>query len=278
MIYLQPHSGLANRIRVIISGLVFADIVDQELLLIWRKDNSLYCDFTDIFQINNKIVIRNYDWRIEILNCIKNKRFIKPFFNKILSVDFSLFDKDFKEFVWSTGSNNIDFNKLPIKVKNYYFFTCHEFYFDEAYLKYLRPIVSIQKKIDSNIVKFTDKTIGVHIRRTDHAIAINESPLESFIGIMRNDLSKDKDTTFYLATDDKEVEIILMELFPNKILTYEKEFSKTNMKGVQDAMVDLYSLSATCKIYGSYFSSFSDIASRIGDIPLEVIKKRNFLS
>jgi len=87
-------------------------------------------------------------------------------------------------------------------------------------------------------------------------------------------LSKDKDTTFYLATDDKEVEIILMELFPNKILTYEKEFSKTNVQGIQDAMVDLYSLSATYKIYGSYFSSFSDIAARIGNIPLEIIRKK----
>ena len=272
MIYLQPHSGLANRIRVLISGLGFADIVNQELVLIWRKDNSLYCDFTDIFQINNKIVIRNYDWRIQILNRIKNKRFIKPFFNKILSVDFSLFDKDFNEFVWSTGSNNIDFNKLPIKVKNYYFFTCHEFYFDKAYLKYLRPIASIQKKIDSNIIKFTDKTIGVHIRRTDHKLSITESPIECFVEIMKDDLANDGGINYYLATDDREVETLFKNLFPGKILTYLKEFSRTDVKGVQDAVIDLYSLAASCKIYGSYFSSFSDIAARIGDIPLKVIR------
>ena len=61
-------------------------------------------------------------------------------------------------------------------------------------------------------------------------------------------------------------------LFPGKILTYKKEFSRTDVKGVQDAVIDLYSLAASCKIYGSYFSSFSDIAARIGDIPLKVIR------
>ena len=274
MIYLQPHSGLANRIRVIISGLGFADVVHQELVLIWRNDNSLACDFTDIFEMNNKIVLKNYGWRIELLNAIKNKRFIKPFFNKILSIDFSLFDKDFKEFVWSTGSNNIDFSKLPIKVKNYYFFTCHDFYFNRAYLEYLRPVKNIQNRIAINTAGFTNKTIGVHIRRSDHTLSIKESPLESFIEIMRNDLSKDKEITFYLATDDEEVELILKNLFPDKILTYPKEFSRTSVKGIQDAVVDLYSLAASCKIYGSYFSSFSDIAARIGNISLEIIQKK----
>ena len=122
MIYLQPHSGLANRIRVIISGLSFSNIVHQELVLIWKKDNSLSCDFTDIFEITDKIILKKYNWKIKLLNKVKNKRLVKSLVNRIFSIDFSLFDKDFKEFVWNGGSNNIDLNKLPLKVSNYYFF------------------------------------------------------------------------------------------------------------------------------------------------------------
>lgn len=273
MIYLYPHSGLANRIRVIISGLSFSDTVKQELTLIWSKDNSLYCDFTDLFEKDDKIILKHYEWLTKIRNRVQNKKILKRIFNKIFSIDFSLFDEDFKELVWSTGTDNINLGKLPEKVNNYYISTCNEFHFNKAYLKYLRPTAIIKNNIDRNIAEFTNKTIGVHIRRTDNAASIQESPLERFIEIMRNDLMRDPAINYYLATDDMQVEIAIKDLFPGKILTYQKDYSRTSVKGVQDAMVDLYTLSATCKIYGSYYSSFSDIASRIGDIPLNIVRK-----
>jgi hypothetical protein len=140
-------------------------------------------------------------------------------------------------------------------------------------LKLLKPINLIQIQIDKNSAKFTIKTIGVHIRRTDHLQSIVKSPLQSFIEVMSSDLRKDPEVNFYLATDDPEVEVILVNKFPGKIMLYEKEYSRTSKKGMQAAMVDLYSLANTSKIYGSYFSSFSDLASRIGNIPLTIIRK-----
>ncbi len=274
MIYLQPHSGLANRLRVIISGLHFSDIVQQELTLIWKKDKSLFCDFTDLFEPNGKIILKKHNWKLKILNSLQNKTTLYKLFSKLFSIDFSLFDKDAKEFVWSTGTNNFDLSKLPEKVANFYFSTCHEFCFDTAYIKYLRPISAIQKSIDKNVTKFTNKTIGIHVRRTDHLDSIEESPLEFFIETIRNDLEKDSSLNYFLATDDESVETILKNLFPGKINCYQKDYARINIKGVQDAVVDLYSLANTCKIYGSYFSSFSDIAARIGNIPLEIIKKK----
>ncbi len=90
---------------------------------------------------------------------------------------------------------------------------------------------------------------------------------------MRLELMADPEINFYLATDDLKVETLLINKFPGKIITYKKDYSRATVKGIQDAMVDLYSLANTCKIYGSYFSSFSDMASRIGNIPLIVIRK-----
>ncbi len=273
MIYLQPHSGLANRIRVIVSGLNFSDKVKQPVILIWRKDDSLFSEFTDLFEPIDKMILKKYNRWAGILNGFQNRGLLNRIFCRIFSIDFCLFDRDLKEFVWSTGSNNINLSKIPKKVTHFYFHTCHEFYFDSAYLKFLQPTKTIRDNIESNIVRFNKKTIGVHIRRTDHFGSILESPLESFIEVMRKDIAEDKDINYFLATDDKEVEIILKELFKDKIIIYEKEYSRTSVKGIQDAVVDLYSLSATSKIYGSFFSSFSDVASRIGNIPLQIIKR-----
>ena len=46
------------------------------------------------------------------------------------------------------------------------------------------PQVDIQKRIDEVTSKFTTKTIGVHIRRTDHAKAIAQSPLSKFFDLL----------------------------------------------------------------------------------------------
>ena len=273
MIYLQPHSGLANRFRVIISGLHFSDIVQQKLTVIWKKDHSLFSDFTDLFETDDKIILKKKNYKIRILNNVRNTCFYK-LLSTIFSIDFFLFDMDIRELVWSTGTNNINLSKLPKDGTNFYFYTCHEFYFDRQYLKHLRPVKAIRENISLNVKSFTNKTIGIHIRRTDHYKAIEVSPLENFIEKIRDDLAKDMNINYFLATDDMEVEKTLIGLFSNKIITYSKEYSRKNVKGMQDAVVDLYTLSATSKIYGSFNSSFSDMAARIGNIPLIIIVKK----
>lgn len=273
MIYLVPHSGLANRIRVIVSGLSFSDKVNHQLTIIWNKDKSLYCSFNDLFEKNDKIIVKKKSFVLKSIIKAQNSPLIKKAICRLFSIEFTLFDSNVKDFVWSTGSNLIDYKKLPFEVKNYFFSTCHEFHFESAYLKLLTPVKSILFEINKNLSKFTSKTVGVHIRRTDHLQAILESPLDAFVKMMLLELTADSEISFYLASDDPEVETLLVNKFPGKIITYKKKYSRTTVKGIQDAMVDLYSLSHTCKIYGSYFSSFSDLASRIGDIPLIVIRK-----
>ena len=273
MIYIVPNSGLANRMRVIVSGLSFSDKVNHRLTIIWNKDRSLFCSFSDLFEINEKIIVKNKSFILKTLIKAQNSLLIKKAICGLYSIDFTLFDSNVKEFVWSTGSNFIDYKKLPFKIRNYFFSTCHEFHFETAYLKLLSPVKSIQFEINKNSARFTGKTIGVHIRRTDHLQSIVESPLHAFVAAMRLELMADPEINFYVATDDIKVEMLLINKFPGKIITYKKDYSRATVKGIQDAMVDLYSLANTCKIYGSYFSSFSYMASRIGNIPLVIIRK-----
>lgn len=39
------------------------------------------------------------------------------------------------------------------------------------------------------------------------------------------------------------------------------------------AMIDILCLSRTLKIYGSFYSSFSEYAANMGNIPLVIVKK-----
>jgi hypothetical protein len=183
-----------------------------------------------------------------------------------------LFDNDFPKFVWNSKNDQLDRSLIPKVVRNYYIKVCNEFAFDRTYFQYLKPVQHIQYLIDREVKCFPKKIIGVHIRRTDNAKSIDESPLHLFVERMRQDLSYDSDIHYFLATDDPSVEAELLVLFPLRVLCLKKEFRRDSKDGIIGAMVDLYCLAATSKIYGSFWSSFSSVAARIGDIPLIVIK------
>lgn len=273
MIYVQPHSGLANRIRVIISALHFAEEKKQPLTILWNKEKNFYCDFEVLFEMNDRFKVKNISWVAPGLQRLLSKNLSKIVLIKLFSIDIYISDEDIKQLVWDTGTNDIDCTRFSGNEKNFYFFTCHEFYFDKFFLNYLQPVPKIRSLIKDNILHFTPDTIGIHIRRTDHILSIQESPLELFIEAITREILINKDVQFYLATDDFDTESHLLNLFPKKILTYKKVFRRDIKNGIQDAMIDLYSLAATSKIYGSFYSSFSDIAARIGNISLQIIKK-----
>jgi len=273
MIFLQPHSGLANRLRVIVSALSFSEKVNQDLVIYWEKDSGLNCDFFELYSSNKNLDVRKPDFKVRILDRMKNKGIFKLLFNKLYNIDFSLFDNDFRKFVWNRDGDHIDMSLIPKNVRNYYIKVCNEFSFDAAYLQYLQPVKNIQILINEAIEKFPPNVIGVHIRRTDNDIAIEESPVYLFVERIKKDLETHPDMHYFLATDDPSVEEELIKLFPLRILTSKKYFTRDSKEGIIGAMVDMYCLAATTKIYGSYWSSFSSLAARIGNIQLIVIKK-----
>lgn len=272
MIYIQPHSGLANRIRVIISGLHFSEKKSEKMIILWSKDESLFCNFKDIYELNDKFKVVHISFFVRILGFLLRKKISRKAFFYFFQIRNYITDFDIPIFVWSTGTNNIDIEKLSNKPGNDYFLTCHEFYFDRIFFKFLKPTLEIRNSINNITSLFKNNTVGIHIRRTDHLVSIEHSPIELFIKAIQNEILKDSSIQFFLATDDIATEILLNQIFGNKILTNKKEFRRKSENGIKGAMIDLYSLAATNKIYGSFYSSFSDIASRIGDIPLEIIK------
>jgi hypothetical protein len=99
------------------------------------------------------------------------------------------------------------------------------------------------------------------------------SKRELFIDKIEDILSTRPDTLFYLASDDMKICNDFKKMFGHSILTLtDKDFSRSSRKGIEDAIIDLYALSNTNRILGSYWSSFTDVASWLRDIPIEIIK------
>lgn len=105
-------------------------------------------------------------------------------------------------------------------------------------------------------------------------ISKEESPINLFIEKMEYELVQDKNVLFYVATDDNMVRNILVDKFrKNIILQREMEYSRNNYNGMMCALTDLINLSNCKKIYGSYWSSFSEVAAAIGNIELIQLRK-----
>ena len=83
-----------------------------------------------------------------------------------------------------------------------------------------------------------------------------------------------KAVRFFLSTDDPKEEALLKERFGNRIIINPKtSIDRNNPIAIQEALLDLYSLSRCRKIYGSYYSSFSDVAAIWGRVNKNILKQ-----
>src|SRR5690606_35662462 len=131
------------------------------------------------------------------------------------------------------------------------------------------PIFS--EKIRLNSEKFAENTVGIHIRRTDNISAIEASPNYLFERKIEEYLQENLATNFFLATDDPGVERHFKEKYPDNVMAYPKTYGRDSKDGIVDALVELQLLAKTSVIYGSYWSSYSEMASRIGKIKLHIL-------
>src|SRR5690606_26853558 len=135
------------------------------------------------------------------------------------------------------------------------------------------PTAKIRNKINEKLIDFKGKTIGIHIRRTDHKKSIENSPRVLFEQKIEFYLQKyHNDVYFFLATDDPEIENFLHQKYQGNIITYSKTFGRDSMEGMRDAVVELFLLSKTSKIYGSFWSSYSMIAAKLSGIEIDILQ------
>ena len=134
-----------------------------------------------------------------------------------------------------------------------------------------KPGKNIEEKGDYLFRELTGNCVGVHVRRTDHTDAIANSPLALFAERMKKELEADKETCFFVATDDKEVRRELKELLPDAKLIFPQSdvIDRDSKERIEEAFVEMIALSKCRRsILGSYNGTFSLLPS-YRSIPLE---------
>ena len=274
MIYVYPIEGLANRLRVIASAIVLSKKMDKKLFIIWKQNESLNASFYTLFKKNNAFKLIKHNFLVDIVfynGSNKIYRFIASLFKWVLQIDFILDDTFISKHIWSINDLNYSFSILQDRnKKNLAIKTCHDFENVSQGLNYLNPSNRVLEYFCRN--HHTKNMIGIHIRRNDNLDSIRYSPLSLFLKKIEYEISINQSVQFYLSTDDSNIANSLCAIFPNNMLYNKKELDRNTESGIIYAYLDMLYLATTVKIYGSYFSSFSEMASKIGNVELEILK------
>ncbi len=262
-ILLLPHAGLCNRLRAISSAVFIAEKIDCPLTVYWRNDEECAGDFRDLFEpINIEIPVNVIEYKGLKYRVARKNNFYYPRILRLFSVD-----KEIPNFNCKT-----DGDIMPLIPSEGIVFiqTCHSLAQHYDFQKLFKPVPAITDIINSVTEQYSNNTIGLHIRRTDNKQAIAHNGISSFEKSMDVEIKANPDTKFYLATDDMDVKKYLKDKYRESIISYDMPLNRNTMEGMKGAVVDLWCLSKTKKIIGSYFSSYSEVASYIGHIDLEI--------
>jgi hypothetical protein len=133
------------------------------------------------------------------------------------------------------------------------------------------PTSELQAQIER--YRSAGNLVGVHIRRTDNRESTAMSSTQRFIDLMQWEVDADSQVRFFVATDSPDEELRLRQRFPQRIITHTKQtLNRNDPRGIQDAVIDLYSLANCRKLIGSYWSSFSEVAAQLRGIELVIAK------
>ena len=267
------RAGLGNRLKGLISAMRLSRMSGRKLLLYWENNKYLGCDFNDLFENDLNQISK------EQLNEIKRKN--SKVYRDVLEEDYDKYDyiifdtwkflflpgeipEGFSEIYPSEKANNIDFefNRIPNEIRE----------------KLLSELLSLkpQKEIIDFVDKFSEENdikncIGLQIRRGDNRFTVDGrekiSSDDKFIELM-NSMPDEK---FLLSTDGYDTLIKIKETFKERVVAFpDKEVKRNNKESIIEALEAILILSKTKQIYGSYLSTFSELAWWFGGCKVKI--------
>jgi len=266
---LVPEGGLSNRIIAITSAISFVEKHNIRLKVIWIKDWGMGAGFYDLFTLSSDIehvTIKDAGfWDFFKFKKPIKSNFFLPKLYQALNFD--------AIYYWYKEQISVEewYLSHP-EASAFFLYHCQRF-FDSKYLfNVLLPVNVIQKRIDEQKKLLSPHTIGLHIRRTDLTTAIRNSPLSVFIEKMYKEIALNPETDFYVASDSIEEKKKLKALFGDRIITVDYNLKRNSKNGIIDALIELHTLASTKKIYGSFSSTYSILASEIRKITIEILQ------
>lgn len=268
----SPHqdSGLCNRLKCMVSALRIGEQTSRQVFLHWEKTYTMGADFSELF---DSPIIKKEGNEIKGLEAVPCRTFEEGYGNTpCLLIDtwrFLLkkgevadnFARVYPE--KDTPVIDLEYERVPEEVKNEFL----------PYFKKLVPADSLRKEIESfSQEKDIPNAIGIHARRTEFLMNADGrgqvSTDERFFEAMEN-MGKDK--KFFLATDSKETEKNFIKRFGERVIVFpKKNWNKDTRRSMEEAVIDLFLLSKTRYILGTYMSTFTEVAWWLGGCKAKV--------
>jgi hypothetical protein len=232
------RAGLGNRLQALISGICMAQDMGKKLQIIWAPEEACNAKYQDLFQKDCLPI-----WiKINLGPCLA-----EPV--KVVN------QEDADAYITRKDTRPI---------LSYSRFYCRN---EDIWMNWVRRLMPAFALPTLPIIS-GGKRIGIHIRRGDHKESTTRSPLQLFIDTMARE---PESSVFIVATDDLSVRTTLQGLFGQRVFFPASVLSRTSIKGMKDAVTDMFSLAMCNMIYGSSGTSFSNMAAILGDIPLHVL-------
>lgn len=266
-----PSGGLGNRMKAVAAAMRLANETGAHLQVVWHRDWGLGCRFDQLFEpieqprleMTEASLTQHYT-----LDRPRRKNLFLPYLFEHLRYSRIAYEREATQLMqqgfdfaaWSRGHNTL-------------VNSCTYFYSQDIPINAFdcfKPNEQVRAIADAAWQYCASKrTIGVHIRRTDHATAIKQSPTELFVERMRRE---PEGTLFYLASDSAEVKSELKAVFGQQLIYNDFPTTRGDVAGMQYALAEMILLSRCEHILGSAASTFSQTAAAMGHIACEAVK------
>lgn len=269
---LVPIGGLANRLYAITSAIAFCEDYDIDLKVVWFKDWGMGADFHALFELVGDlphVEIVDATWKDYIHDRPRKRNFWLPYLYQKVAYGQCVYEsKVYQGFSLADLTRAFQIHERIYLVHYCSFYDCEPVCF-------VKPCKEIMKVIEQRKKDFQmdEHVIGVHIRRTDNSLSIQNSPLSLFIEKMQHEISVNPLVRFYVASDDLDEKRRLQEKFGDRILASFDEVRRDNEQGIVNAVIEMYLLASTQRIYGSSASTYSQYAAKLGGIDIEIVKR-----
>lgn len=278
MIIVRPVGGLANRMRVVAATVALAERCGTTVKCYWESNSELGANFLDLFKDSGRFAISSGN-EGKLLSSYKPglcRQILSYCWNRVRGIHYYFTAGNVENVV--SGSDSSDchlffdmIEPLVCAGKNVCFVSGN-YLADLTDVSMFEPVESIQNTINEFASVFSEHTYGLHIRRTDNTWAIEHSPISMFCEVVEKKLNEDSDAKFYLSTDDPGTVSYLHNKYNDSIIVRPKSYGRDSLDAMKDAVVDMCLLARTSAIYGSFYSSFSEMAALIGNRPLTILK------
>ena len=266
----EMQGGLANRLRTLWAAKAFAIKQQKTVVLIWPILPELGCCWRSLFTLNtpSKVLTIRQSSRL-------HRKFLSLCRHTFSTFGLGLNRATHPGIPWEQPPRFGDAKFIPFQ----WIQTCGEFEETINIDPPFKPNPNLSKRATRRIATIREKhdsLIGVHIRRGDHVRSIATSSLEHFKAAIKQQIDRSEGSGFLVCTDCEREATELRDIFGKRIFWHPPRLlDRSQPISIQDAMIDLVTLAQCDQLVGSYLSSFSIIAAKYGNIPLQIAGAAN---